>query len=160
MGSIIHDLVWDSSTGVLYDIKHILTRERVSWGDPDHDALPWIIDPEPLEDYTQAGVHYGMGNAATVPGSAGHSNDTHQTWGPWKPGIKRHTTGEELTLTFQQQYQYSDDGGQNWRDIPNAAYTITRRATANGDQTVTFSLTKSNDTIGLDHVTSNWTGVP
>lgn len=142
-GNIIHELEWDSSTGDLEDLHHIQVREHVSWPDPPNPALHYIIDPEPLENYHRRGEHFGVGNAATSPGTGGEARDEHGAIGLFKPGITRITAANTFAVTFQQVYEMRV-GAANWAPIPGSQYTVRRAVTVEAGNRVRITLTKTN----------------
>jgi hypothetical protein len=157
-GAIVHRLVWESDTGDLGDLAHVLVREHVSWPTPAAPVIPnvHIDEPDVHTNYRVAGFHTGVGNAATTPGTAGNGNDTHGAYGPFSPACMNYTGAAPLVVTFQQVYQSSADGGVTWIDIPNSRYTIRRelRRVANRIQ---VTITKTNVALLRDTVTNSVT---
>jgi hypothetical protein len=153
-GGIKHKLHWDSDTNDRADLGHIQIRERVSWPTPSAAVLPYIIDPEPLEDYTVAGHHYGMGNAAVTPGTAVEAEDNHSATGLFKPTFLNHRGSVDLVVTFDQVYEMKV-GAAAWAPIPNSRYTVERRIRAMPNNKIRVTLTKTNTTIAADRVSSS-----
>ncbi|MFN0057629.1 MAG: hypothetical protein ACKVX7_04160 [Planctomycetota bacterium] len=141
-GNIKHVLTWKSSTGDPLDLGHLRVREKVSWPTPPPLVIPYIIPPDP-EDYTRAGAHYGLGNAAFTPGQMGQGDDTHSAMGPFSHLALNFRGPGSLQVTFEQEYQYSDDNGTTWHLIPNSRYTVRRQITWANDKT-TVSIVKTN----------------
>lgn len=148
-GTIVHVLEWDSSTGNILDLGHILVRERVAWPAPAPEYVQYIIDPEPLENYQVQGHHYGLGNNATSNANTGQGDDTHGLMGPWKPNTLNYPGPNPMRLVFRQQYEFSTDNGNVWALIPNSQYTVTREIAKVGEQ-VRAKITKINDHNNAD----------
>ncbi|RVU43843.1 hypothetical protein [Rubrivivax rivuli] len=153
-GGIKHKLHWDSDTNDRADLGHIQIREHVSWPTPSPAVLPYIIDPQPLENYRVAGQHYGVGNAAVTPGTADEAEDNHGATGLFKPAFVNYRGAADLVVTFDQVYEIKV-GTAAWVAIPNSRYTVERRIRAMPNNKVRVILTKTNVTIAADSI-SNW----
>lgn len=145
-GNIKHDAIWKSDSGKLQDLAQWKVRERVWWGAPSPQALPHLNAA-----YQHAGQHFGMGNAVSSPGSAGFMTDTHDYIGAWTPTIFTYAGPASVSYTCHQVYQYSDDNGANWHDIPNSTYDIIRTVTPMKAGKKKFQILKKNvppNTVG------------
>lgn len=130
--SIRHVLDWTSSTGNKDDLAHVLTREHVSWSVPAPDARA-CLHP----DYQAAGRHQGVGNAATTPGSTGTATDDHDIAGPFKtPAAAQYHGAQPVTFKQEQVYEFSEDSGKTWQEIPNSRFVITRKLEAGPTWTI------------------------
>lgn len=119
-GFINHTVGWNSSTGNLADLQHVITRERVDWAVPMMAAMPYV-----LAEYSIAGFHTGM---ATTPATTGRNRDTHHPVGPFlTPATLNYNSPNILVYNMNQTYQYSDDGGTTWNNIAGSGYTIVRQ---------------------------------
>jgi hypothetical protein len=157
-GAIVHRLVWESDTGDLADLAHIRVRERVSWPTPIAPVIPTVhIDtPDVHTNYRIAGFHTGIGNAASTPGTMGRGDDMHGAYGPFSPACLNYTGAAPLVVTFNQVYQFSDDGGAHWADIPNSSYTIRRELRRVGNR-IQVTMTKTNVALPRDSITNTLT---
>ncbi len=136
-GNIKHDAVWESDSGKLADLAHIKVREAVSWGTPAGPAIPYL-DPA----YAHAGHHFGVGNAVSSPGTVGNMSDTHDAKGAWGPTILNFAGPGKISYTCDQVYQYTDDNGASWHDIPNSTYQIVRTVSAIAGNKIKFEILK------------------
>lgn len=124
-GAITHIIGWESSTGNLKDLKHIRTREKVTWA----SACPWANTPED-PTYTEPGQHFGVGNSIVTQGDLGGNTDTHIAAAPlfndkYKPFPLKE--GQVMEFVMEQVYEYSENNGETWYPIKGSEYTLIRR---------------------------------
>src|SRR5262245_6001584 len=145
-GGIDHYFAWESDTGDLTELAHLVVREYVTWAAPTVPAQ-YIIPVAPLEDYTQAGWHAGQGNRAHSQATSGGHHDGHGLLGPFAGAVLGYTGQNPLVYTFNQVYQFGDKQGNygaNWADIPMSNYTIVREVHSLGGQRIRVKITKTN----------------
>jgi hypothetical protein len=122
-----HVVGWESSSGAVEDLAHIVTREHVSWDDAPAEFGP-------AGEYAGSGNHYGLGqnNAA-----GGQTTDNHSII-PTGFVYKEIEDGKQsATWMMQQEYEFKTDDG-DWQPIPGATYEITRWFERQGDNLVAY----------------------
>ncbi|WP_086956032.1 hypothetical protein [Xenorhabdus innexi] len=128
-GAINHILSWQSSTGILDDLAHILVREEVRWQMPEREVQKYVDI-----GYRSQGGHNGIGSA-TSTGSLGRGCDFHDALGPFNTTNMLNFIGSgALSFVMTQIYQQSNDNGLSWSDIPNSGYWIRRLLSYEGNQ--------------------------
>ena len=124
-GIINHVGVWESDSGRLQDLAHVLTREKVTWTAASEAAREFLH-----ADYQVVGQHFGSGNKVVMPGDRGRMEDNHAILGAWEPRITNLRV--PISCKVSQVYQYSDDNRLSWHDIPDSTYEIIRSAAPAG----------------------------
>ena len=130
-GSLHHvfDFKWKSTTGNLQSLARVWTREFVKFRTPQTDAPFNSAMPSDMQFY------WGESNSA----SSGFGRDDHSIKPPKLVCRFPWVAGENVA---EQWYQYSFDG-QNWLNIPGAAYLLTKGVRQSGGKWV-FYFRKSN----------------
>ncbi len=125
--TVHHEVSWESSTGRLADLRHIETREHISW-----NAAPPEFGPPGA--YAAAGDHYGLG---TNTASGGSTADDHSIIPP-EFNFALEEDGASPTWKMNQQYEYRSDGG-DWQPILGADYQITRWFERSGTTLIAYA---------------------
>ena len=69
-------------------------------------------------------------------------SDTHDAKGAWGPTILNFAGPGKISYTCDQVYQYTDDNGASWHDIPNSTYQIVRTVSAIAGNKIKFEILK------------------
>jgi len=150
-GSLHHvfDFKWKSSTGNMQSLATVWTREHIRFRTSQRVAPFNDVNPPDMQ------FHWGETNGATI----GFGRDDHSTKPPAL--ICRHPWVAGACIA-EQWYQYSLDG-QNWKNIPGAAYLL-HKGVRQSKGVWVFYFCKSNwaphNTVGFNFEAEYALGVP
>lgn len=120
-------LSWQSSTGDLNSLREVGTREHVKFR---------TSPAAPPFNYVQASVPMEFFHGASYEGSHfGQCVDDHSTKHPSVICCNPRQAGE---LVAEQWYQFTVDRGLNWKNIPTAAFLITKGVRMSGGRLVFY----------------------
>ncbi|MGJ5815878.1 hypothetical protein [Paludibaculum fermentans] len=129
VGSYHHNcsLTWQSSTGDMSSLREVGTREHVRFRtSPAAEPFNYVQASVPMEFFH---------GASPDGGHFGNCTDDHSTKHPSVICCSPRKPGQ---LVAEQWYQFTVDRGLTWKNIPNAAFLITKGVRMSGGRLVFF----------------------